>query len=101
MMCDIDFAAKENCYALLWSYGEICVGCGCCSKDPITRLSARIKYCESELEDNKNFSGWYEDDVELKALQERNVAKNIKYFEAELKRLKKELAEAQGAADGQ
>lgn len=40
----IDTACEEDCYALGWSYGEICVCCGCCSDDPKTRYKKRIDY---------------------------------------------------------
>lgn len=45
----LDFSANDNCYALAWSYGEICVGCGCCSEDPAVSTPARIQYHEEML----------------------------------------------------
>ena len=56
-MIHIDRASIKDCYAPEWSYGEICVGCGCCSKDPIVRATARLRYHEIQLEEEKNFSG--------------------------------------------
>jgi hypothetical protein len=36
----VDFPTNKKCYATLWSYGEICVHCGCCDKNPKIRRPA-------------------------------------------------------------
>ena len=87
----IDVGAKKDCYAMMWSYGEICVGCGCCSEDPVTRITARISYHQEMLHNDRHFDGWYEDDPEILALQKRNVEADIKWNEEKLKELRKEL----------
>ena len=90
----ISVAAKKDCYALAWSYGEICCGCGCCSEDPLTRAKARLQYHMDELAEKVNFTNWFYDDPEWLAIQKRNVALDIEYhkekvaeYEAEVKRL--------------
>lgn len=87
----VDEQAKKECYATAWSFGEICVGCGCCSDDPMTRVQARIAYHKELLYNDRHFDGWWEDDPKILALQKRNVAENIKWGEAKLKELRKEL----------
>lgn len=69
-------AAKKKCYALLWSYGEICVHCGCCAKDKETRRKARLAYWQCWLEEQENFNRWI-DNPELRQLQEKNRKANI------------------------
>lgn len=87
----IDISAKKNCYATMQSYGEICVGCGCCSSDPLTRTQARIEYHKELLYNDKHFSRWFKDDPELYELQKKNVAANIEWNNAKLKELRAEL----------
>ena len=72
---DIDIAANKKCYALAWSYGEICVGCGCCSANIEMRTKARIKYHEDLLRDCRSF----------------NLAEDIRYHEERLNELRREL----------
>ena len=74
----IDFAAEKNCYATLWSYGQICVGCGCCSKDMEERRKARLEYWQWLLDDNLNFDRWADGHPDLIEIQKRNVKLNIK-----------------------
>lgn len=88
MIC-IDKGVSDDCYAIIWSYGEICVNCGCCSDDPKVRIPARIKYCEEELERLYGFDDWIEG---MEDVQRSNLKQNIEYFEKELESLKKEQA---------
>lgn len=53
-MANIDFQARNDCYALFWSYGEICCGCGCCSKKRLKRIKARYEYNKECLEHFKH-----------------------------------------------
>lgn len=53
----IDTACIEDCYALGWSYGEICVNCGCCSDDPKTRYKKRVDYHLDMLNDSVTDNG--------------------------------------------
>ena len=58
------------------SYGEICVGCGCCSKDKAIRYPARLKMYERELKKAENFNYWMKG---FKRLQRHNQKTNISY----------------------
>lgn len=80
-------------------YG-ICEQCGCCARDPVERCKNRIRLLESELDDNVNFDGWFEDDPELMALQKRNVESNIEHIRKKLARYKQKLKELEGEKDG-
>jgi len=87
----IDFAAQRNCYALGWSYGEICVGCGCCGKPSPERDRARYEYWLDEWEKHVNFKYW-SDDAEMRALQEKNHKLNHKYIKSRLNRYAQKVA---------
>lgn len=87
----ISIAVSKNCYNLYDSYGEICVGCGCCSSNKKKRLMSRIELHKRLIKQEQEFDNWC-DDPDLRALQERNIAENIAYsmlaiakYEAELK----------------
>lgn len=75
----IDKAPRRNCYALVWSYGEICVGCGCCSTDPLTMATARFDYHREQLYDALHFRQYFDDYPELAEIQRKNVALDIEY----------------------
>ncbi len=85
MTIHIDFAAQRNCYATAWSYGEICVGCGCCGKPTPQRDKARYLYWLAQWEENLNFNHWC-DDPKLRALQEKNRKLNYSYLKSRLNR---------------
>ena len=87
----IDVRAR-NCYALGYSYGEICVGCGCCSTNKLKKTKARIKYHEWELDRFRNFADW-DDDPEFADTQRKNVAASIEWLESKLNELREQLAE--------
>ena len=76
MTVAICFQVQKNCYATLWSYGEICVGCGCCSKDVEVRRKARLEYWKWWLEEQLNFNYW-SDNPDVRAIQEANRKQNI------------------------
>ena len=88
----ICFGVKKDCYNPFESYGEICVGCGCCQKDKRKRLKARIELHKRLLQENLEFDGWF-DDPDIKALQKRNIDSNIAWNKKKIARLKKELDE--------
>ena len=90
-MTFVDESAKKNCYALSWSFGEICCHCGCCSDDPVERVKARIHYHEEELKQDENFDQWFFDDPELLKMQKDNVVSNIKYHRGKIAEYKEEL----------
>lgn len=94
-MMHIDIKVADNCWNLFDSYGEICVHCGCCSKDKRERYKARIAAVENWLEEKQNFDGWFEDDPEIKALQERNVKHDIRTFKRTLRYYRAKLREVE------
>lgn len=84
-MSSICFPTLKNCYATSLSYGEICVGCNCCgafNKDK--RGLARLHYNQEQLYKNLNFKDWC-DVPELRAIQEANVKRNIKYYRRQVR----------------
>lgn len=79
-------SAKEKCYAVMWSYGEICVGCGCCKRGA---YKERLKYHQEQLKEAKAFSNWF---PEIREIQEANQKENIKYERRMIRELRKKLA---------
>jgi len=71
----ICFRVKKDCINPD-SYGEICVGCGCCSKDTTVRYPARLKLFTEGLERQINFNHWMKGFIRL---QKRNRKLNITY----------------------
>lgn len=92
MTAFIDFQVQDKCWNLLDSYGEICVGCGCCSEDKLTRYKARIKTLEAWLEDRYNFDMW-DDENGLRELQEKNIKSDVRSFKRMLRYYKGKLKE--------
>lgn len=73
-------AAKKKCYATMYSYGEICVGCGCCSPNTKIRRKARLKYWKFWLYENRHFNNWAPAEYpDMVALQKKNVSANIEH----------------------
>ena len=87
-MLHIDYAARKDCYAITWSYGEICVGCGCCSKDKLTRWIARLNYLILEREEHKHFSHWIPGMIRL---QKRNNKSSLVYLNRRIGQYKRLL----------
>ena len=75
----ITFAARPDCYNMMASCYGSCYGCGCCSKVKPDRYINRLRYLQEELEEEEHFDQW-DDDAQLRAVQERNVQENIKFF---------------------
>lgn len=90
-MIHIDYAVSDDCINL-YSYGEICVGCGCCSRNPNYRdmIRRRIKYYKRMLEEQYSFSNWF-DDEKWRKVQEQNRKANILYFKRKIRLYKKIL----------
>jgi len=86
----LDVPVKKNCYALGYSYGEICCHCGCCSDDAVIRAKARIQYHQDELQHFLNFNYW-SDDPELRAVQEKNNKANIQYCRNQIRKYRRQL----------
>ena len=88
----IDAQVSSKCWNLYDSYGEICVHCGCCSKDPLTRYNARIEVLLRRIEHCVTFDGWSADST-LRAIQETNIAHDLKACRRMLRYYKKKLDE--------
>ena len=80
-----DEAAKKNCYALNWSFGEMCVGCGCCSEDSAERARARLEYHKECLEEEKRFANWYCDVPEILKVQKMEHEARLEYEKEKIK----------------
>lgn len=86
---DMSFSAIKNCLNSD-SYGMICVHCNACGRfNSDTILQDKLKMYQIKLEQEKNFDGWEE---EAEAIQRRNVASNIKYFEDKIQNTEAEIA---------
>lgn len=88
----IDAQVSSKCWNLYDSYGEICVHCGCCSKDPVVRTKARIDVLQRHIEHFESFDGWSEDLLE-KATQKINIENNLKQYRRQLRYYQKRLME--------
>lgn len=96
--CFVDFMAKEDCYNPFESYGMICVGCGCCSENPLARAKARLALHERLLDHDNHFALWA-DDPELRALQQKNVETNIAWNTEHIAVYKAIISELEGDGD--
>ena len=88
----ICFSVQKNCWNLRDSYGEICVGCGCCSKYKKERHKNRLEALKRWNEENDRFDGWC-DDPEIRKLQEKNTKANRKYFARMIRYYERKVAE--------
>lgn len=86
----------KRCWNLEDSYGEICVGCGCCSPDVKTRQESRLRVSKRHLQDELDFDNWADDFPRLKAIQERNRKSNIRYYKRRIRYYEKAIAERSG-----
>lgn len=91
MIMHIDYAPSKDCINT-WSYGMICVHCGCCSRNPNyrDRLINQIRYYKECLKENQNFSNWSDDEYLIK-IQKKNLESNNLYFKRKIRRCKKLL----------
>jgi hypothetical protein len=80
-------AVSPKCYAILWSYGEICVGCGCCQKNREARRKARLKYHREFLKEKKAFK--FDEDPEIAKIQRKNNASWVRWHERRIRELTK------------
>lgn len=90
-MIFIDYGCSDNCINT-YSYGEICVKCGCCEyeKDYLQRLKNILSLYKEELERNKKFNR-FSDIPELAERQKKNVIINHKYFTKKIRYIKTEI----------
>lgn len=87
----VDMSIRDNCWNLNDSYGEICVHCGCYSKNRVERWQNRIRTLKEWLQRAEEFDGW-SDYPECIATQKKNIEANKKYFKRELRYYEKKLA---------
>lgn len=87
MSGNICFPVEKKCYATIWSYGNICVGCNCCGrqKKGLKMWEARLNFHKGELERNINFNQWAEGCPELIETQKTNIKINIAYQKAKIR----------------
>lgn len=91
----IDFAVKKNCWNMeAWCYGN-CYGCGCCVRDKKQRYENRIRYLNGMIEEQEHFDLW-DDEPELRAIQEKNVKANIRFLKRKLRYYTRKLKEIEG-----
>lgn len=88
----IDTSASDSCWNLYESHGEICVHCGCCSKDPVVRTKARIDVLQRHIEHFESFDEW-SDDLLIRATQKMNIEKDLRSFRRQLRYYQKRLRE--------
>lgn len=88
----VDEQVKDNCWNLYDSYGEICVHCGCCSKDLKVRYKGRVECITEWLKEQESFDRW-DDDPEFRAMQQRNHTITIKRLKRQLAYYSKKLME--------
>lgn len=92
MKWHICFSVNENCYNFYESYGEICVLCGCCSKDLKKRTESRLALYKRQLDRVENFDNWFED-PKIKAIQEKNIKIDTKIYKRRIRYYEKRLRE--------
>ena len=80
----IDSPTSKRCWNLYESFGEICVHCGCCSKDPLERSRARLRLLKDLLANRKSFDDW-SDDPEMAKLQQENIRRDIRTYKRRIR----------------
>jgi len=86
------YPVRNKCWNPEDSYGEICVGCGCCSSDARERAIARYRVSVVHMEEKKAFKDW-DDDPKWRDIQKKNVKSDIRWYKRRIRyyrmRLKK------------
>ena len=95
MQAHVCYSVMKNCWNGIDSFGEICVGCGCCSDDPLKRAKARLEVSKVHLEECENFNMW-DDDPEWRKEQEKNIRSSKRYFKRRIRYYTKRLKELEG-----
>lgn len=89
----ICFMPKMNCWNRHFPF--TCYGCGCCASEKRTRYENRIRHLEECIEEQKHFDRW-DDDPEMRKVQETNVKANLRYFKRFKRYYAKKLKEMDG-----
>lgn len=89
MNIHFDFQCRKNCWNLYDSYGEICVGCGCCSSDKKVRYESRIRCLERWLKERQEFDDWIDGFEEI---QKKNIRDDIRYYKRRLRYYRQKIA---------
>lgn len=83
----MSISVGKKCYAVMWSYGEICVHCNCCGRFDRNRqgiTEARLEYHLNQLQGDfrklpERLEALKADPSELNFLVARNSNANIRY----------------------
>ena len=85
----IDKQVSERCWNTYDSYGEICVHCGCCSKDKATRHKARAEAIRGWLWQHENWYKPYDTWEEYRLKNRRDTIRHwkrmLRYYERAMK----------------
>ena len=92
MVC---FSVKDDCYNPYESYGEICVHCGCCSKDKSVRYERRLEMWRRLLQDTEAVEMYSDLDDE----QRKNLKLNKRYYRRRIRYYMKRLEEISNEED--
>ena len=88
VIAHIDAQARNECWNLYDSYGEICVHCGCCSKNKLIRYKARIEAIKGWIWQHEN---WYKPDKTWEEYQHKNHRKTMRHWRRQLRYYEKKL----------
>lgn len=88
MIAIVDEQVRNECWNLYDSYGEICVHCGCCAKDMVTRYKARIEAIKGWIWQQEN---WYKPDETWEEYQHENRRKKMRHWRQQLRYYEKKL----------
>lgn len=86
----VDEQVLDKCWNLYDSYGEICVHCGCCSKDKAKRYKARIEAIKGWIWEHEN---WYKPDDTWLDCQMENRRETFRHWRRMLRYYEKKLDE--------
>ena len=89
-MMHISQQIRKNCWNLYDSYGEICVHCGCCSKDKATRYKARVETIKGWIWQKEN---WYKPDETWEDYRVKNWRDSIQHMKRQLRYYEKKVME--------
>ena len=90
------YAAKDKCWNGRQSFGEICVHCGCCSKDKKERIKNRIEVLKEYLGEDEAMLVRCADDDEMIL---KNIRQSIAWDKRQIRFYEKKLEKLE-AADG-